>query len=201
MLNAIKVLKQEGVKNIALSMVATPNNARYESKFLQMCKNLDVEPVIRNFEEGGRGEVNSEMFKAAYSEAVPDPLNVVPDKKAIRKTTKVCCCKAGLDSLSIEENGDIKVCTLLSDESIVGNLKDISSLKDFLHQSTLFSLPAYQYFNGLWPDSSDYCKNCDVNLFCWTCPHELELHLQNKKNFADTCIGKKEFLSEIVWGD
>lgn len=200
-MNAIKLLKHEGADNIALSMVATSNNARYEVEFKQLCKELGVVPVIRNFEEGGRGIENLEMLKTTFSEKKPLYHDVQPDLKQIQKGLKVCCCRAGLDALSIEENGDIKICTLLSKNAIVGNLKEISDLKYHLQQQNLFDLPAYKYFNSLWPDSCEFCKSCDVNLFCWTCPHELELHLMNKKDFRATCAGKRKFLSEIVWGN
>lgn len=198
-IDSINFLKQEGVENIALSMVATPNNTRYESEFKHLCKELNVIPVIRNFEEDGRGAENAEMFETTFSKKEPQKQKRSFDKKHMRKELKVCCCKAGLDAVSIEENGEIKICTLLNKKAIIGNLAEISNLKDTIQNTNIFTTPAYEYFNSLWPEACKFCKDCDVNLFCWTCPHELELHMMGKKDFKETCLGKKEFLSELVW--
>ena len=49
-----------------------------------------------------------------------------------------------------------------------------------------------------YPYNIEICRNCEVKLFCWTCPGEL-LSIKTKAAFCKRCDILKPILMKRVW--
>lgn len=79
----------------------------------------------------------------------------------------------------------------------VRDIKDLHYLHDKLYQQKSDGM---RHLKGIQPENVEKCKNCKVNMFCWTCLEDLELHLSDEETFQQRCNNKRKILYSILWG-
>ena len=57
----------------------------------------------------------------------------------------------------------------------------------------------YKHFIDLLPQRIEKCKDCDLNLFCWSCLHFVDYY-KDSDLFEKRCLSKKSVLGEAIWG-
>ncbi|WP_106767666.1 radical SAM/SPASM domain-containing protein [Paenibacillus faecalis] len=209
-ISVVKMLKNRGYENIALSMVETPNNSRFVKKFYELCKELAIIPAVRKFEYIGRAVENKEFLNKVYSEDVTLTLrsgefeNDNDGEKQLSKHNmpriKMGRCGALRKSLSINHNGTILPCSLLNkEEDSLGNVLD-TELRNLFVTQNLTDLGSYKKLDRLEALPNQECSTCNVRYFCLTCPHITELVSDGLETKNSICNGRKDYLEELVWG-
>ncbi len=197
-IESVKLLQRNGFSKISLSMVFGENNYYLKTEFLNQNKILGTRAVPRVFTAIGRGEKSKEFFLNKNGDSDKEKEN--NNLTEIKKTIHSCSCGAGYKEILINYDGSIYPCNLLTgDKYKICNVNDIGSIKDFFTNINLRKSNAFHNLNCIQPDIFDRCKNCNVNIFCWTCLHELDLIKENCDRFDNRCAYMKEVLDEIVW--
>lgn len=199
----IKLLKDNGFNNICLSMVETMETQKYVKKFHELNDKLGTKGITRIFSPIGRGEINENLFKTdeMYNGlSSTNPENSIDKYKDITNGMKVFHCGALIRSIYINYKGLIFPCALLArDEFSLGDLKLICSLDKYLSEHKYKGCREYSTFQELYPDRFEKCKNCDVNLFCWSCLHFIDLVNNGKLIISNRCRDRKHDLSKVIW--
>lgn len=191
----VKLLKNTGFNNISLSMAISDKNEYLESKFNELNESLGTKPLIRIFSPVGRGKDNIDVFSDKGIDEVYIPEEYLSDD--YDKAFGVCSCSAGNRELLISYNGDLYPCIAFMDsENKLGNMVEIESLNDFISSETNSQHQLDKIINS---QVHKDCKDCKVNLFCWTCPGEFEELKDNELAFKDRCSKIKPALYKRVW--
>lgn len=194
-INNVKLLKDTGFEKITLSMVISDKNEHLESEFNKLNESLGTSPLVRIFAPVGRGKDNIEVFSEKEIDEVYIPEDFLSDK--YDKSFGVCACSAGKREIMITHNGDIYPCiTFMNPKNKIGNILEIESLDYLSKDEDINQHPFMDILNSqIYKD----CNNCKVNLFCWTCPGELEELKGNEKAFKYRCSKLKPALYKRVW--
>ncbi|WHE06830.1 radical SAM protein [Thermoanaerobacterium thermosaccharolyticum] len=188
----IERLKKMNYNNITLSMVVGDKNEVLEENFIELNKNLGTHPVVRRFSSIGRGKYNEKYFlNNSYEKFYISKKYLSNDYKG---PINICTCGAGNKEVIIRYNGNVYPCpSFMNDNMLMGNLLvDDFAGKLFIKNYDLLENVIYKKF----PE----CRNCKVNIFCWTCPGSL-VDIKNIKNFVDRCNKLKPVLFKRVWGE
>ncbi len=200
-LNNIKLLQQEGLHKISLSMVSLTNNKVEEEKFKDLCEILNVTPMIRRLSLKGRAKKNEDNLNKVFIKGEVTN-NKIPSIEEFRDSIKACACQAGTTNISIDEKGYIYPCGPFMEEvQYIENILKIENLDKFLNSKEFQLSNTMKVFTKFNPYEEMLCKNCDVRYFCWTCPSAAKEFFDNKEAFETYCEGKKEFLHTVVWGE
>lgn len=188
----IEKLKKVNYSNITLSMVVGDKNEDMEEKFIELNKSLGTHPVLRRFSPIGRGKYNDGYFlddsggkffisKKYLSDDYSGPINI-------------CTCSAGSEEVIVRYNGDVYPCpSFMNENMLLGNLcSDDFADKLFTKNYDLLEDVIYKRFSE--------CRDCKVNIFCWTCPGSL-VDIKNIRNFSNRCDKLKPILFKRVWGE
>ncbi|SCX02057.1 radical SAM additional 4Fe4S-binding SPASM domain-containing protein [Lachnospiraceae bacterium YSD2013] len=200
-LKSIELLQKNGMSKIALSMVSLGNDVESDRKFNELCKRLNVTPMIRRLSYMGRAKENEGYLRSLEKNTQLTEMAEIPAEKA-RSATKACSCKAGIRVINIDECGDIYPCnTFTACMKKIGNVIEIDSLYDFLKgrmNSTDDNEMSFFKFN---PYYEEICKECNLRYFCWTCPYATMDYLNENADYSRYCEGMKAFLTPIIWGE
>ncbi|WP_311080026.1 radical SAM/SPASM domain-containing protein [Paenibacillus polymyxa] len=188
-IQSINLLQCKGLQKIALSMTITNYTLdRGREKFLELCENLKVEPIVRILTTAGRaGENIDEIF---------------PEKPFIDDLTSqdVTCrlCSPGKKEIFIGGNGKIYPCGGLmeSEDFVLGNVFD-DHLIELMAKGN--QRADYDPISLVRPWEFEPCKNCNVNLFCHHCISNIYYLHQNQELFDTICQKQKKQLQELVW--
>lgn len=191
----VKLLKNTGFNNITLSMAVSDKNEHLESKFNKLNESLGTRPLIRVFSPVGRGKDNIDVFSDKGIEEVYIPEEYLNDD--YDKAFGVCSCSAGNREILISYNGDLYPCiAFMNSKNKLGNIMEIESLNNLNSNESNNQHQLDGIINSqLYKD----CKDCKVNLFCWTCPGEFEELKHNELAFKDRCSKIKPALYKRVW--
>lgn len=190
----IVLLQERGFHKISLSMVFGNSNYYMLPEFYEMNRNLGTKPIPRAFSPIGRGEESVNYF----NKLSPQQLKEF-NQKDMQETLKACNCKACRNEICIDFNGDIYPCALLVKEKYkLGNMFNTVEVNNIFDENKLTKIPAYQEFEKLYPDKIKHCQKCDLNIFCWSCLHFVDIYLDSE-NFEERCKAKKEGLEKLVW--
>ncbi|CAM4497436.1 radical SAM protein [Paenibacillus macerans] len=187
----IHLLKSLGFKKISLSMTIT--NYTYDGgreRFLHLCEQLEVEPIVRTLTSEGRAGVNSEELFPSQPLAA----------KNVPKDLNCRLCSPGKRELFIGANGNIYPCGGLmeSDHFILGNIFN----NDLLELLTIGNSQVdFSPVDRARPWNLEPCKSCDVNLFCHHCISNIYYLRLNKPLFAAVCQQHKAELTQAIWKD
>lgn len=196
-IKSVQLLQSTGFKKITLSMTIGEKNECQEKAFVELNSSLGTTPIIRLFSSVGRGEKNYPLFFSSGLEKVYIPKDYLSEN--YNKVTPACSCSAGRQEIFITHNGDIYPCpAFMKSEYKLANIFDIdkiSQLNDYSNKD----IKPYEILMKINPATYIKCKNCKVNLFCWTCPGEIEKIRDNKKAFEDRCEKIKPVLYRRVW--
>lgn len=196
--NSIKLLKSRGYNNISLSMVVTHETEQFVDRFDQLNEELGTVGMKRVFSPVGRGETNKEslMVEERTSENLTDEKAKDIDLNAFT----VYHCGALEKTLYINYKGFIFPCGLLEkDEYAIGNVRDIEDFSAFIEEERYCKCKGYNKFESILPDKFERCANCEVNLFCWSCLHFIDMVKDGKLAINHRCKERKHDLMKIIW--
>ncbi|CAI6081467.1 GTP 3',8-cyclase [Paenibacillus sp. JJ-100] len=194
-IRTVRLLQQNGFNKISLSMVLTKNNANVVTQFHELCEELGTKPMLRALSLEGRAKQNKELLTEVQLHEDNKELT-----KFVESKTRVfgCSCCAGVEECTIETNGDIFPCNLfVNKEFKMGNIQEVHSLSAILPIEN--NGCAHSCLHRYEPEKNEQCKNCDVNLFCWSCLHDLYQFEANPEAFKNRCAYMKRELGELVW--
>lgn len=197
----IALLQKYGMDKISVSMVSLVNDPEGDRKFNELCKELNVKPMIRRLSYTGRAKENEEYLRKLEKRTQSDDSFSIPIEKA-RYVTKACSCKAGIRLININESGYIYPCNTFDGYmQKIGNIMEIDSLYDFLKNRINVTSDNDMAFFKFNPYYEQLCSNCNIRYFCWTCPYAAMDYINEHQDFSDYCEGKKAFLYPIIWGE
>lgn len=70
---------------------------------------------------------------------------------------------------------------------------------DILNTILNRDMEIFNKFDNLKPVNIEECKNCDINIFCSTCPSKIYTLKNDKKMFEANCKRMKGILEPIIW--
>lgn len=192
-INNIKLLQSTGFNKIAVSMATADKNEYLEDKFIELNKKLGTKPLIRQFSAVGRGKDNKHYFTDIKENEVHIPKKYLED--SYNDATGMCSCNAGQREIFISYNGDIYPCpSFINKNFVIGNIlnNDINRvLNEDIRSYKLLKKYNYKQFVK--------CEECKVNLFCWTCPGNIEELKDRPDAIEDKCNKIKSILYKRVW--
>lgn len=192
-MNSIRVLKKYGAERITLSMVLTNENNK-EQEFRELCRELGVNAMVRIFSPVGRGFDNKEKL-------IIDDISKTDDSKEaenIPDFIRCRTCKAGKTVLHIDYDGSIYPCgSIMFQQFKLGNKKDILHLQSFLN--SMENNDGYIRLQNAMPEKTGFCKDCNISLFCHTCPGVYLGMLPVPEILERHCRLTKRKLTKLVW--
>ena len=192
-LDSIDILQKKGMKNITLSMVTTSENGKHIKEFKELNKKLGTVPLLRGFTPEGRGKKNMGILVDF------DKGKNVFGREAILEKPRVFKCKAAYEQFFIDFNGDMYPCPILGrDEYKIDNIFNVKSIFELIN---LKDSSAYSKLECLKPYNHNKCKECKVNIFCWTCYERIDMMSRYPKRFEERCAYRKKELTDIIWGE
>lgn len=166
----IQMLKDIGFKNLSLSMVINSFTVDKSNEFKELCRRLDVEPLLRILAPIGRAAENADVlttFKSMRDKQDRKESNNKDDKITYGFAFR---CDAVRGKYYVESNGDIYPCQSLTFEEFkLGNVKEIDSLYDFFIKKEYKKTAGYDNFMNILPKNSSTCSKCEHNMFCVQC--------------------------------
>lgn len=189
-LKAIHLLKENGVSKINTSMVMSATNSRYVEEYLKLNKDLGTKPMLRMLSIEGRAKDNEIDLLTDRSSK---ELKEVSKNKTGIKEFKACSCTAGYDQFVVEADGSIYPCNLfIGQEYLMGNIRDCKEFSDIYNDGSICMARCVEKFD---PKNYEYCKNCDVSYFCWSCLYII--NTLTKEQLKEKCKYRKKQLEKI----
>lgn len=194
MVNAVELIQEEGFKNISLSMVLTRENQPHTQEFYKLNQRLGTKPMLRAFSPIGRGGVNRSELEIDRTE------ENLQESKIDNSDMKVCSCGALKRILYVDYSGNMFPCPVLFDKKYsMGNILEQKDLPYFFAERAIEKRSNYKNFLGLYPQNCSECKDCDVDLFCWSCLHHIDMLQKGIINKYPNCEARKRQLQNIIW--
>lgn len=192
-INVVKLLKAKGLDRISLSMVLGKHNEHWKSKFEELNKDLGTKCSVRYFCGLGRGTQECGKYLEDGS------LIYIPkDAYDIEKGIISNCCDAGNSQLFVDSVGNLRMCPNLSgEEFILCNMKDFD--ENTIDRIYKGDFKAYKNLEKLKPQNRDYCKDCDINLFCGRCPAHVNIIKDDENALRNYCNFHKKYLRPQIW--
>lgn len=191
----VRALQSRNFRNISLSMVFGRSNYHLLAKFNEMCRQLGTKSVPRIFSPIGRGESLKEEFNK-----LPEGLQCNYEQEQIGDGISAGSCKACKKEYCVDHRGDIYPCVLLmKDEYKLGNIFDDDGLSIMKNKELQEENQAYKEFSKLFPQRIAKCKDCDLNLFCWSCLHFADYY-KDSDLFDERCASRRKTLEAAIWG-
>lgn len=205
--NAKRVIKllSERTFRLRISMIITPMNISTISQTAGLAQSLSkknnskshfaISPVV----ELGRGNSDELLLKLYHNDLLLKILERVNHKygnfisKIPEKYLDVINCGAGSRSLSITPTGNVKLCVMADENSILwGNICQDGLTK-------LLSKDMSSFFDNIDAPSPELCGECDYNVFCGFC---LTRGIKKYSEIKENCnwakkIKLNEFLQSI----
>lgn len=194
-IKSVEMIHENGFKNISLSMVVTKENQPYTQQFFELNKQLGTKPMLRTFSPIGRGEENrSELEVDRNSEERKEKIRINSSDM------KICSCGALKRTMYIDYYGNMFPCPILFDEKYsLGNILEQKNLLHYFTDREIEKKQNYNNFLKLYPQNSPECKECDVNLFCWSCLHHIDMLQKGIISKYPRCEERKKQLQNIIW--
>lgn len=191
----VKWLQENGFKNISLSMVATRENKKNIDKFYQLNEEMGTKPMVRAFSPLGRGLDNRESLQAERNRGISEEDEV--DRKEF---FTICACGALKKVFYINYRGEILPCPVLTKEEYsFGKVLEIENMLEFFRTKAYKEKPAFERLETLQPQKFAGCESCNVNLFCWSCLHHLDLCRNGLIQRGGNCQLRKKQIQKFVW--
>lgn len=189
----IKKLQRIGFKEITISMVFSDKNQHLEEAFERLNESLGTQPLMRLFSPVGRGKDNKSIFSDKSDDEIYIPEDYLSDDfEKIDMST----CSTGNRELFINYKGELYPCPILMDDKYkLGNINQIKRISELIDRND-------NVISKL-KNSSNYkeCEKCKVDLFCWTCPGELNDLKDNDKAMKYRCSKLKPVLYKRIWDE
>ncbi|MEI5991158.1 hypothetical protein A5881_002691 [Enterococcus termitis] len=193
-IRSIEILKNYNATVINLSMIFSDKTEHLLEPFYQLNEKLETNPICRLFSPTGRGEENKQLFtdKTEFETYIPSDYMVEHSDKPL----SICSCTAGKKEIFIDYQGNVYPCpSYIRSELKMGNIFKIDKLTDLTENgSRKISLT----LDKIDPKNSENCSECEVKLFCWTCPASID-DFKSKEALDDNCRRIKPVLMKRVW--
>ncbi|MEG1312070.1 MAG: radical SAM/SPASM domain-containing protein [Romboutsia sp.] len=197
-IQGIKKLQEKGFYNIRTSMIFYDKNLHLEGKYEDLNKMLGTQPLKRRFEAVGRGKDNVLEFLHNDDITIGDSACKLMDYSNRSECTS-CKCEMYMDEILIDHDGRIYPCPELTEDKFsLGNILEDETKNRLLNYHN-FDSEVKSNLESIYPYNNNRCKNCDVGVFCMTCPGMLNLVSKNEKDFNKWCGLRKEKLEKLIW--
>lgn len=188
--SCINELKALGFSKISLSMVLTQENHVNREKFIRLCRELDVKPMLRVLNPRGRAQKNYQELrinndKAAYTD---EEIKEIRNNLTMKST-----CGAGNTTIAIYSNGEVHPCAAMDEVGeCIGNIDDL--LNNKIDMNTLLS--------ECIVDSIEQCKECQVRYFCSdTCKAMNNTIFGDSQLREERCKRLKALYIDLLWNE
>ena len=162
---------------------------------------MGTQSVIRAFVPIGRGKENKEIFVDSRKSNRTEFEYTNEEIKTARKGMVGIRCGAGVTDLTVNYDGYVYPCAnLLNACYSLFNILEIDSLSNFINER-IETCAGYKMLESIQPENYEKCKECKVNLFCWTCLQDIEILKGNDEKFESNCKMKRDILYPIIWGE
>ena len=188
---SIKLLKENGAKKITVSMVFDDKTSKNIDAFLELCEKLEVEPMVRALNMVGRA-------KEKHTETSDEMTKFMSGGEA--NILGCYDCPGGVYELFVDCKGDLYPCGLFKEDKYkIGNIFDDDFQQKMKWDKSLSWFEAYSEYI---PNMREECKDCKVNIFCWSCPSLAKSYMEYNgiKKFKPLCDRKRKELMETIWG-
>ncbi|WP_024859129.1 radical SAM protein [Ruminococcus albus] len=178
-INAVKYLRKY-TNRISLSMIRTSDNMDNTTQFRELCKSLDVFPVIRAFEPVGRGrELYDQVKVDRENDTSCINWNRVEDNfvsnKLYNYQPQIFACQGAVTEFQIDQKGDVFPCPMfMDDEYKLFNILDIEDPEEFISSRKYLTSEGYYNFSRYLPENVPHCSNCEKQLMCFSCAAEIK---------------------------
>lgn len=194
-INNIKLLKDKGFNEITVSMTMSEKTEHLEKQFYELNKMLGTQAYVRRFTPIGRGLENRHIFMEEKNNELYIP-NYIKNNNS--KMIPICNCRAGKYELFISNTGDLYPCSsFTTDRYKLGNMIDILNIENKINDELFYN----EFLSDLGGFTYNSCKECKVNLFCWTCRGKFEELKDNKDALKERCNIMKPILYKKVWNE
>lgn len=201
-INGIQKLKEAGVERISASMVVTTENEYAKYNFVELCKALDINPMIRVLDKSGRAkDIYSDIKR---NEKYDFNQNKIEElfyaDKMYKIQPQVFACQGAKREFQIDYKGNIFPCGALMDDMFcMGNICEIENLKDYLEKRKFEYTSGYKKFKSYFPYNLEKCKDCNVNLLCFSCVNETRRFVESEKK--DIFCRENKCYYNLYWRD
>ena len=188
-INSIKLLKKNNVKNISLSITLDNETMADRDPFVELCNQLDVTPITRIMNLKGRAKNNHISSDKILNFMDASTSNIA----------SCYDCPGGINSFSVNYKGEVFPCNnFTSKEFKIGNILD-NDLLDNLQWNKNFEW--FKNFSVYIPDTRVECMDCEINTFCWNCPSVAYSFINNNniKKLKEICKDKYNKIMEELW--
>lgn len=200
-MHSIKLLKANGSNEISLSMTFGTSNYHLRGEFLSLNKKLGTKPIVRIFMPKGRGEKSNKLFNSIPQKA-PETTFTSEETEKVKKSLQSIRCGAGTKEFVINYDGWIYPCpNMIIDKYKIINIKEVERIEEI--HTLLFSKEREKINNliKIQPENFERCKDCKINLFCWSCLADIELKFKDDESFQKRCEFQKKILYPLLWKD
>lgn len=187
--NAIRLLKDNGLKNVSVSMVLAGDNYDSIDRFRNLNKLLGTHPVFRILAPMGRADKNFEkLIKSEKSKFLIAQENVNKVRKGKKRVLgQFSVCSGITSQFCIGSDGNIYPCAGSQMEVFsLGNIWKIGDLKSFFESQIYKTSPGYKNFMSIKPSNHEKCGRCNLNIHCVYCPVYIYLY-QRKGLLTEYC--------------
>ena len=175
----IQRLQNAGMTKISVSMIVSKITYKYKKQFIDMCKSMKVEPVLRSLALVGRAaEEMKNMIPDEQEELVCEQDEHREEKKdehgKEEKKTKnkvpLFVCGAAFKQFQIDYKGNIYPCqSLMEDELLLGNVLEIEDFNAYIRKRLFKDTEGYRKLEEFFPYNFKECRGCNKQIFCWNC--------------------------------
>lgn len=203
-MNSIKLL-QKYTDKISLSMVRTADNLSSTDKFRELCKSINVYPVIRVFEPIGRGRslYNRLTLDREFDEKSIDWKRVEDNfktNKLYNHKPQIFACQGAISEFQIDQKGDVFPCPMFMEEEFkLFNILDIDNPEDYISSKKYIVSDGYYNFSRYMPENIPKCSDCPKQLMCFSCAAEIKNHIINN-TLEKKCAEYSKYF-DLYWRD
>lgn len=191
-IDKVLLLKKYGIREVSLSSIL-PAISEVEDEFLDLCRKLEVEPVMRKYSKMGRGSKGEDAILDGYKQYAKDRGLQFYNRYYREDLQDINLCPACTHNFTIGEMGQVFPCNLLQNEKFrVGSIFDDNILE---------KIEPFEVICNYREFKNTECKNCQFNFLCWHCISEMFELEKDKKEFQERCRIKKQVLKQMVWGE
>lgn len=185
--NLVKLLHQRGFHNINVSAIL-PASIEVENKFLDLCKEWNVKPEMRNYSNTGRGKSNNTIIQEIFDNYIYNHGFTKYNPIANECIGGLKVCGAAVWNITIDSYGDVYPCNLLHDEKYkLGNILDNIDILDDYSDSSVYGL-----LSNIREFKNTPCQECEIKKLCWFCISEFLTYCDSPDSFEARCRIKKQ---------
>lgn len=192
----IELLHQHNFYSIDLSAIL-PNSTEVRDKYIELCKQLQVEAIPRVLSYIGRAEDNGNTIDKIFEEYISSHNYDTYDQIGVQYVGSLSKCGACNGNLTIDSYGNVFPCNLLQYEKYrLGNV-----LTDENILSTYKRVKNFKVVKQVKEMNVDLCLNCELKKLCWFCIADYEELIGNKEKFDERCRIRKNTIYKYYFGE